>query len=534
MKTFLVIVFTIFASCYTRSQVIEDFEPITMHIMLGGVNDQSYVSLIANPVPSGVNISPYVGKLYRDMNGVPWCGFWAPLSTPIDLTNNKYIHVKVWKPRISPARFKIEVGSAGNLEIESMNPQTLINEWEALVFDFSSRTGIYNQVVFMPDYMNPVGLTYDITLFFDDIYLNNDPAPGSAPVQVIENFESITMNTILGGSNDNSFFSLSANPMPGGINPSPNVGLYYRDKDGLPRGGFWSALPLPIDLTDNKYIHVKIFKPRISPLHFKIEGAVTDTLEMPSTMPQQKINAWEDMVFDFSSKTGIYPTIAFMPDFIDPVGLTDDIVIYFDDIKLNNDPSPNAVRVVEINVDTRNSGLISGEPVFISGDFGGIWGVWNEPGTNGNNQMFDPDNDSIYSITLYLLDNVYAFKFFKGTGWIGGEWPGDPNRIVTINSDNIINCVWGLYGFVNTKEKMHPFGVSVYPNPFGDYLTFQSDSDITTATILSLSGQELVKYENLRHGQSKVGPISLTEGMYMVNCILKTGERKVFKVIRSK
>lgn len=79
--------------------------------------------------------------------------------------------------------------------------------------------------------------------------------------------------------------------------------------------------------------------------------------------------------------------------------------------------------------------------------------------------MFDPDNDSVYSVTLNLLDNVYAFKFFKGTGWLGGEWDRDPNRIVTVNSDNIINCVWGLYGFVDTKEKMLPFDVSVYPIP---------------------------------------------------------------------
>jgi hypothetical protein len=56
--------------------------------------------------------------------------------------------------------------------------------------------------------------------------------------------------------------------------------------------------------------------------------------------PQSGTGVWEDMVFDFSAKTGAYPTIAFMPDFEDPLALTTDITLYFDDIILNNDPNP--------------------------------------------------------------------------------------------------------------------------------------------------------------------------------------------------
>jgi hypothetical protein len=46
------------------------------------------------------------------------------------------------------------------------------------------------------------------------------------------------------------------------------------------------------------------------------------------------------MVFDFSSKTGTYPTIVFMPDFEDPLTLTENITLYFDDIILNNSSNP--------------------------------------------------------------------------------------------------------------------------------------------------------------------------------------------------
>ena len=111
-------------------------------------------------------------------------------------------------------------------------------------------------------------------------------------------------------------------------------------------------------MTTNKYMHVKVWKPRISPLHFKIEGGAAGNLEIPSMAPQNDINVWEDMVFDFTSKTGAYPTISFMPDFEDPLTLTEDITIYFDDIILNNDPNP----ITGLN-DIKNTGNITVYPV---------------------------------------------------------------------------------------------------------------------------------------------------------------------------
>jgi hypothetical protein len=38
------------------------------------------------------------------------------------------------------------------------------------------------------------------------------------------------------------------------------------------------------------------------------------------------------MVFHFPDATGTYPKIGMLPDFNDPVGLTEDIVLYIDDI----------------------------------------------------------------------------------------------------------------------------------------------------------------------------------------------------------
>lgn len=332
----------------SRAQVIEDFESITMNVMTSGDTDKSHFTVVANPDPTGANTSGMVCKFLRDKDGIPWGGFYAFLGTPIDVTTNKFIHVKVLKSRLSPVHMKLEAGSQPITEKLPINAQTEVNKWEELVFDFSSTTGAYGTLTFMPDFNDPVSLAEDITIYFDHFYVNNDPAVGSAPVQVIEDYEHIGLNYMVGGADDLSSMEIIPNPDPSGINMSPYVVKYLRDKDGVSYGGFWSALPTPADVTTNKYVHVKVWKPRISPIRFKLEGGAAGLLEARSINTQTKTGAWEDFVFDFTSKTGTYPTIAFMPDFEDPLTLTEDITIYFDDILINNDPTPiGASGIVE-------------------------------------------------------------------------------------------------------------------------------------------------------------------------------------------
>jgi hypothetical protein len=118
------------------------------------------------------------------------------------------------------------------------------------------------------------------------------------------------------------------------VNPSAKVLRFARSSAGDPWAGFWSTLPTPIDMTTNKYILMKVLKPRISTVKFKIEGGTTNPtfFELESTAPQTKTNEWEQMVFYYPDATGTYPTIAALPDFSDPVGLDADIVLYIDDI----------------------------------------------------------------------------------------------------------------------------------------------------------------------------------------------------------
>jgi hypothetical protein len=242
--------------------------------------------------------------------------------------------------------------------------------------------------------------------------------------------------------NSQGTFTLIQNPDKSGINLSYYVEDFLRLKDGVDWSGFYSILPKTVDVTTNKYVHVKLWKPRISPVKFKLEGGAAGTLEIASMNTQTTTNAWEDFVFDFSTKTGTYPIIALLPDVTADV-LADDIHIYIDDILVNNDPNPAVSYTRIINVDMHGSGLTVGQPVYISGNFGGDYGSWAEPGTKPGNEMLDADGDSIYSIEMLVPDGTYGFKFFKGAGWNNGDnGPGD-RKLAFVGNLNI-TYKWGV------------------------------------------------------------------------------------------
>lgn len=449
MKKFTLIFIMLLAFVgISRAQVIEDFEHIPLNYMLGDTSlDHSSMALVANPFPGGINTSATVVKFVRSKHGVPYGGFWSSLPTPVDITTNKYVHVKVWKPRISTIKFKLEGGAAGLSEIVSINPQATIGAWEDIVFDFTSKTGTYPIIAFMPDFENPLTLTSDIVIYFDDIIVNNDPTPASAAKYVIEDFEHIPLNLMLNGALDLSTMDVVANPDSKGINTSSSVVKFLRDKGGVPWDGFYSALPDSIDLSTKKFMHVKVWKPRISPLHFKLQGGAAGDLEIVSKYPQTAKNAWEDIVFDFSAKTGKYKTISLMPDIIDPVGLPSNIIIYFDDIMLNNDPMPVTDTVFSLVTFRVNMNKAKVQYHFKpKTQFVDIAGNFNDWGTGSAAYHLTPNADSsVYFITVPIkTGSALQFKFRIDGSWADSlsEFPaGGKNRTYTVGTgSNVYNC----------------------------------------------------------------------------------------------
>jgi hypothetical protein len=527
-KSTLVFVMMFIFMGFSMAQNIENYESLKMNLMAAG--DNGSLTVVPNPDPTGANTSTNVAKFVRG-KGDPWGGFYATLPTAINTTANKYVHVKVWKPRITPVKFKLE--NPNTSDLSPINPQTLVNAWEELVYDVTPATGTeYVKIVFMPDFEDPVTLTEYITMYFDDLYINNDPTVGSAPVQVMENFETIPMNIMLGGAEDLSSFSLAPNPDKSGINLSDYVAKFHRDKDGVAWGGFYSATT--VDVTTNKYMHVKIWKPRISPIVFKIEGGAAGTVEHPASNPQTTTGSWVDYVFDFSDKTGTYPTIVFMPDFELPLALTEDIDIYFDDIILNNDPNPATPPEQIIAVDMNPAGIVAGDKVFMSGAIGGIHGTWEEPGKNLNNEMLDPDGDGIYKITMHLADGLIAFKFFKGTGWGTGDPAPGGDRTFTFNGSIYLIYTWGVQGHVVSAPEISLAGkILMYPNPVSNELFISSNTEVSSVTITSMLGKVVGTYNFSNTGNQTISTASLSTGMYFVTFVDRYGKRQTQKLIKN-
>lgn len=513
-KIYMLLIMLLAFTGFNMAQTIEDFESITMNIFDGGANGS--ISVVPNPDTTGINKSLYVGKMVRGKDGQPWAGWYATIPSPIDVSANKYVHVKVWKPRISPVVFKYEKEGANSGDVFSMDAQTKSEEWEELVFDMSVVSGEYVKVVLIPDFETPLTLTEDITLYFDDIYANNDPAVGSEAVQVIEDFEVIELNPLKGGEEDLSTLTVVENPDPSPLNPSKHVVEFLRDKDAPAWAGFWSRLPAAIDVTENKYVHVKVWKPRVSVLKFKIEGGDAGTIEIPSVSPQTKTEEWEDIVFDFSEKTGTYPIIAFLADFEDPVTLTGDITLYFDDIILNNDPAPLAPPVQVFNVDMNASGMTSGSKVWISGTLGGVHGTWAQPGTVPENEMLDTDGDGIYTITLNLPAGPYEYKFFWGDNWDHGDPVAGGNRLYTVTGDATLNHVWNVPGTTTGVNQLSDAAFKVFPNPVSNRLTIES-ANMKRVVVSDLLGRVIknIKLQGLHSTQIDLG--GLQSGMYIIS-----------------
>src|SRR5210317_1451731 len=118
------------------------------------------LEIIANPDPTGDNTSATVAKFTALQAGNPWAGVesqhGADIGTfTLDATN-AIIKIKVWKPVISDVGIKLVTGPGASTG-EILVPNTVINQWEELTFDFSGVIGDpatidIDQIVIFPDF----------------------------------------------------------------------------------------------------------------------------------------------------------------------------------------------------------------------------------------------------------------------------------------------------------------------------------------------------------------------------------------------
>ena len=126
------------------------------------------LEFVNNPSATGINTSAKAAKFTANAAGQPWALVFSSSSPYVISADNKIIKVMVYKDRISDFGLKLET-SGGALEIKV--PNTLINQWEELTFDFSSKVGsTANVMVIIPDFLARTVATIN---YFDNISFSN-------------------------------------------------------------------------------------------------------------------------------------------------------------------------------------------------------------------------------------------------------------------------------------------------------------------------------------------------------------------------
>lgn len=159
---------------FTLDDVI-NFEPSgwgagwTWNVFENGSNPP--LEFVANPFPTGINTSSTVAKFTAQLAGQPYAGTEtanSPSGMPLFNLDaaHKIVKIMVYKTTISDVgiKFADPTGfSFGEIKV----PNTAINTWQELTFDFTAhiRNG-YKQIIVFPDF---VARTSTNVIYFDNI-----------------------------------------------------------------------------------------------------------------------------------------------------------------------------------------------------------------------------------------------------------------------------------------------------------------------------------------------------------------------------
>jgi hypothetical protein len=321
------------ASCTAPSLPI-DFESSTVTYTFADF-DGGVATKIANPNSGGINTSANVARLVKNA-GQPWGGTSMVLAAPINFSVNKIFKVKVYSPRVgAKVLLKVENARDGNINFEKEVLTTVANAWEEMTFDYSliSTTNSYDKLVIIFERGTIGDGSANFTFLFDEIRLIAPTVVIVAPTLPID-FESTTV-TYGFTDFDGGVGTKIANPNPGGINTSANVGRIVKGA-GRPWAGSLLTFAAPIDFTVNKIFKVKVYSPRVgAKLNLKVEGAV-GVVPYEREVVGTVANAWEEMTFDYQavSTTNQYTKLVFMFDKETEGDASANFTFLVDDIRL--------------------------------------------------------------------------------------------------------------------------------------------------------------------------------------------------------
>lgn len=197
----------------------------------------------------------------------------------------------------------------------------------------------------LPAHIYPAGGPYDLRVVAN--------SGGVATVQSVKTlfgfpltFESPTMNYFF-GTFGNAVFTKVANPFPGGLNTSANVGKYEKPVGAESWSGTYSPMDIPINMAHGKKVKLLVYNPSVAnigkKLNVELEWPVDNTGGTPNgiaviKMPITTSGVWEELVFDFSTIAAIGANARYTQlvlRFNDVTGGSGE-TIYIDNIRITN------------------------------------------------------------------------------------------------------------------------------------------------------------------------------------------------------
>lgn len=257
--------------------------------------------------------------------------------------------------------------------------------------------------------------------------------PTHAQVTILD-FESPETSTTFqhfGSTIDGTIVDPVDNPAPGGENESATVGIHVKPAVAETwAGAFSNPDPsLPVDLTGNQKIAIKVFMDHLGSVSLKLENSPNGGSNWVITVPNTKVNEWETLIFDptipsieapNAPAAGFsYARVVLFFDFGN-AGTGEDVVSYFDDLQTLA-PPPTTVTILDFE-DTPTSTVFQYFGSSLDGTFTQVVTNPLQEGINTSN-----------SVTEFI-------KPIGAQTWAGAFSNPGPETPVTIDAGTIV-CI---------------------------------------------------------------------------------------------
>ncbi len=271
-------------------------------------------TVVANPSITGLNTSATVLKHVPVVSGQPFAGFESSHGAGIGTFNltaaNSTIKILVFKSVISDVGIKFATASgASTIEIKVAN--TLINQWEELTFDFSSKIGQatsagIDQIIFFMDFQ---ARTTDNICYLDNIRFSAQTTPPLAvPVVAAPTPTRPASNVLSLYSNAYSNIAMTTWQTSWSSGTVSDIQIATNDTKKYTSLDFVGAEPTsPVNASAMNFVHVDIWSPNMTTFKIKLVNAANvagpQSESEISYTPIQ--NGWNSYDIPFANFTGL-------------------------------------------------------------------------------------------------------------------------------------------------------------------------------------------------------------------------------------